>query len=61
MEGEMRLVACTHEGHAESILDILNEAIENSTAIYDYRSTASLLNGRLVQDQDGWRVSGHRR
>ena len=32
----MRIVACTHEGHAESILDILNEAIENSTAIYDY-------------------------
>lgn len=33
----MRIVACTHEGHAESILDILNEAIENSMAIYEYR------------------------
>ena len=33
----MLIVACTHEVHAESILGILNEAIENSTAIYDYR------------------------
>ena len=32
----MRLVACTHEKHARPILEILNEAIENSTAIYDY-------------------------
>ncbi len=43
----MRIVACTHEGHAESILDILNEAIENSTALYDYRP-------RPLSSMEGW-------
>jgi len=33
----MQLVACTHEAHAAAILDILNEAIVNSTSLYDYR------------------------
>ncbi len=33
----MRLVTCSHERQAEAILAILNEAIENSTAIYDYK------------------------
>ena len=33
----MQLVACTHAEHAGAILDILNEAIVNSTALYDYR------------------------
>lgn len=33
---DYRLVDCTEEAHAESILGILNEAIEHSTAIYDY-------------------------
>ena len=39
-----RLVHCTHEMHAEAILDILNEAILTSTALYDYqpRSLASM-------------------
>lgn len=32
----MRLVDCTEEEHAAAILDIMNEAIENSTALYDY-------------------------
>lgn len=31
-----RLVDCTLAHHGESILDILNEAIVNSTALYDY-------------------------
>lgn len=31
------LVQCTHARHAQSILDIFNEAIENSTALYDYQ------------------------
>jgi L-amino acid N-acyltransferase len=43
----MRIVACTHERHAESILDILNEAIENSTAIYDYSP-------RPLSSMEGW-------
>jgi L-amino acid N-acyltransferase YncA len=31
------IVDCTHAQHARAILDILNEAILNSTALYDYR------------------------
>jgi phosphinothricin acetyltransferase len=34
----MRIVACTYEGHGRAILDILNDAILNSTALYDYRA-----------------------
>ena len=33
----MQPVECTYERHAGSILDILNEAIEHSTALYDYK------------------------
>ena len=33
----MQFVACMHDAHAAAILDILNEAIANSTALYDYR------------------------
>jgi phosphinothricin acetyltransferase len=33
----MQFVACTRDAHADAILDILNEAIANSTALYDYR------------------------
>jgi phosphinothricin acetyltransferase len=32
----MRIVACTYERHARAILDILNDAIVHSTALYDY-------------------------
>jgi phosphinothricin acetyltransferase len=32
-----RLVACTQSAHAGAILDILNDAIVSSTALYDYR------------------------
>ena len=33
----MKLVMSTYEKDADEILDILNETIENSTAIYDYK------------------------
>jgi len=33
----MRIVQCTHERHADAILAIFNEAILNSTALYDYK------------------------
>ena len=33
----MRLITCTEEAHAAAILAILNEAIVNSTALYDYK------------------------
>ena len=32
----MQFVTCTHQAHAAAILEILNEAIANSTALYDY-------------------------
>jgi L-amino acid N-acyltransferase len=35
-----RLVDCTYEQHATAILDIFNEAIANSTALYDYKPRA---------------------
>lgn len=31
------VVECSLEGHGEAILAILNDAIENSTALYDYK------------------------
>jgi len=31
------IVRCTHARHAKAIVDIFNEAISNSTALYDYR------------------------
>lgn len=33
----MKFVSCTFERHASSILAILNEAIVNSTVLYDYK------------------------
>lgn len=33
----MRLVQCEQQRHANAILAILNEAIANSTALYDYK------------------------
>ncbi len=33
----MQIVTCTLEIHGTAILDILNEAIVNTTALYDYR------------------------
>ena len=37
----MRLISCTQEQHAGAILAIFNEAIVNSTALYDYRPRAA--------------------
>ena len=36
----VQLVACTYESHAGEILEILNDAIVNSTALYDYEPRA---------------------
>ena len=33
----MQFVKCTYLAHAEAILDIFNESIVNSTALYDYQ------------------------
>ncbi len=37
----MRVVDCSYQAHAGTILDILNEAIVNSTALYDYEPRAA--------------------
>ena len=33
----MTIIQCEHQKHAEQILSIFNEAIVNSTALYDYK------------------------
>jgi len=33
----MQIVPCTHDRHADAILAIFNDAILNSTALYDYK------------------------
>lgn len=43
----MSIVSCTRERHAAAILDILNEAIMHSTAIYDYQP-------RSPESMPGW-------
>lgn len=41
------IVTCTFDKHAPAILDIFNEAILNSTALYDYKP-------RTLQSMDAW-------
>jgi phosphinothricin acetyltransferase len=36
----LRFISCSYEAHAEAIRAIFNEAIENSTALYDYKPRA---------------------
>lgn len=43
----MQYVTCTFDTHAREILDILNEAIVNSTALYDYEP-------RTFESMVGW-------
>lgn len=44
---EYTIVQCTFERHADAILEIFNEAILNSTALYDYKA-------RSAQSMVGW-------
>ena len=39
---DLHLVPCTFERHASAILDIFNDAIANSTALYDYQPRTML-------------------
>jgi phosphinothricin acetyltransferase len=43
----MQFVTCTHASYASAILDIFNEAIAHSTALYDYKP-------RVAQSMVGW-------
>ena len=56
----MQFINCTHEAHAAQILDIFNEAIANSTALYDYhpRTLESMLEWFRVKDAGNFPVIG---
>jgi L-amino acid N-acyltransferase len=41
------IVSCTHDRHAAAILEILNDAIVHSTALYDYQP-------RAMESMAGW-------
>ncbi|WKB51434.1 GNAT family N-acetyltransferase [Eleftheria terrae] len=56
----MQLVDCTPERHAGAILDIFNDAIANSTALYDYRArTPEMMTAWFEAKRQGrWPVIG---
>ncbi|OOT50558.1 GNAT family N-acetyltransferase [Acinetobacter pittii] len=60
LNSNLRLIDCHEATHAKAILDILNEAIINSTALYDYlpRSEDSMKNWFGVKRENGFPVIG---
>lgn len=56
----MNVIECNHERHSRAILDILNDAILNSTALYDYktRSPESMLTWFNQKELGGFPVLG---
>lgn len=56
----MNFVVCHYETHAQQILDIFNEAIVNSTALYDYhpRKFESMLPWFQAKESNGFPVIG---
>ncbi|HSW08732.1 GNAT family N-acetyltransferase [Aquabacterium sp.] len=56
----MNLLPCTEERHAGAILEIFNEAIVNSTALYDYRPRApeSMVGWFATKRSNGFPVIG---
>lgn len=56
----MQFVACTHEAHADAILEIFNDAIITSTALYDYqrRSPESMVAWFKAKEAGGFPVIG---
>ncbi|TAK91392.1 MAG: N-acetyltransferase family protein [Aquabacterium sp.] len=55
-----KLVHCTPERHAQAILDILNEAIVHTTALYDYqpRTQTQIQQWFASKQQGGYPVLG---
>jgi phosphinothricin acetyltransferase len=53
-------VVCTYDSHAGAILEIFNEAIANSTALYDYklRTPESMLGWFRTKDAGRFPVVG---
>jgi phosphinothricin acetyltransferase len=60
VSGAPALIDCTFEAHAAPILEILNEAIANSTALYDYlpRPAASMAGWFHAKQQGRFPVIG---
>ena len=56
----MPLISCTHDEHAQAILDILNDAIVSSTALYDYvpRPLESMRTWFAAKQAEGFPVIG---
>jgi L-amino acid N-acyltransferase len=56
----MNFVSCTYERHAPAILAIFNEAILNSTALYDYKPRApeSMVGWFKAKEAGGFPVIG---
>jgi phosphinothricin acetyltransferase len=56
----MRLIECTYESHANAILAILNDVIETSTALFDYRprSPESMVDWFRLKRVHGYPVLG---
>jgi phosphinothricin acetyltransferase len=57
---EPTLVACQHDRHAAAILAIFNDAILNSTALYDYqpRTAQTMVNWFEAKRAGNWPVIG---
>jgi L-amino acid N-acyltransferase len=58
--GFMNFVTCSHERHAQAILAIFNDAILNSTALYDYkpREPESMVGWFKAKEAGGFPVIG---
>lgn len=56
----MQIVDCSHAAHAPAILAILNDAIVNSTAVYDYvpRPPEAMAGWFRAKEQAGFPVLG---
>jgi len=56
----VKFIHCTYATHAVDILDIFNDAIENSTALYDYkaRTLASMVEWFNVKEAKNFPVIG---
>lgn len=56
----MEFVDCTYQAHASAILDIFNDAILNSTALYDYqpRAPESMVNWFKLKEASRYPVIG---
>jgi phosphinothricin acetyltransferase len=56
----MQVIHCNYQEHAQAMLDIINEAILNSTAVYDYvpRTMASMQNWFDAKEKGDFPVIG---